>query len=179
MKTCGRCKIPKSLDNFTKDKRQKDGLDRRCIQCKAEMYALVDKEERAKWRKEYYESHKEHELALSAVYKRENAEYYKEYISEYYKKFPERGAAKTAKYRASKLKATPPWVTPDQLEEMYLIYKNCPKGYHVDHIVPLQGKEVKGLHVPWNLQYLPAKVNQRKSNRISCQEWSTPALAAG
>ena len=59
--------------------------------------------------------------------------------------------------------ATPPWVS---RKELRLIYENRPKGYHVDHIHPLKHPLLCGLHVPWNLQYLPATDNLRKRNSL-------------
>ena len=52
-------------------------------------------------------------------------------------------------------------------KQIDLIYLNRPDGFHVDHIVPISGKNVSGLHVPWNLQYLPALENQRKQNKLT------------
>ena len=68
-----------------------------------------------------------------------------------------------AKRRAMKFKATPKWANLDKIKEIYL---NCPKGFHVDHIIPLQSKKVCGLHVHNNLRIITAHQNQLKSNSL-------------
>jgi 5-methylcytosine-specific restriction endonuclease McrA len=65
--------------------------------------------------------------------------------------------------KAMKLSRVPSWANIEKIRE---IYSACPSGHHVDHIVPLQGKFVSGLHVETNLQYLPALENLRKHNKF-------------
>ena len=71
--------------------------------------------------------------------------------------------ANSNRRRAKKLNAIVAWTNIEKIKE---IYKNCPKGYHVDHIIPLQGKNVSGLHVENNLQYLTATQNISKGNKL-------------
>ncbi|MBU3668272.1 MAG: hypothetical protein FGM53_07065 [Rhodocyclaceae bacterium] len=80
-------------------------------------------------------------------------------------------AVNTAKRRAAKLKRTPTWLTEDELwmiSQAYSIASVRTKmfgfAWHVDHIVPLQGEAVSGLHVPWNLQVIPGRDNIAKNN---------------
>jgi len=50
-------------------------------------------------------------------------------------------------------------------EQIVNIYKTCPDNMQVDHIIPLLNKDVCGLHVPWNLQFLDKEVNNLKNNK--------------
>jgi hypothetical protein len=89
--------------------------------------------------------------------------------------------------QAQLLKAMPTWADREAIrviyEERERIVRETGVDHHVDHVYPLQGKDVCGLHVPWNLQVIPALANQRKSNRIlpeySGQAWrqAIPAVA--
>lgn len=68
-----------------------------------------------------------------------------------------------ATYRSKKIQATPIWANLDKISE---IYSNCPVGYHVDPIIPLNNADVCGLHCEDNLQYLLASDNMSKSNKF-------------
>ena len=70
---------------------------------------------------------------------------------------------KAKKARASKLGSP---ISYRYLFELMDIYDKCPKGMQVDHIIPLNGIIVSGLHVPWNLQYLSPEENNKKSNKF-------------
>lgn len=79
--------------------------------------------------------------------------------------------AHTIKRRISKRNRMPKWITPDEhwlIEQAYVLAQLRTKlfgfSWHVDHIFPLQGKLVSGLHVPENLQVIPGVENVRKSN---------------
>ncbi len=78
--------------------------------------------------------------------------------------------ARGAKRKAVQLNATPPWADQQAIAKFY---EKCARitaetgvEHHVDHVIPLQGKNVCGLHVHTNLQILPATENLRKSNRF-------------
>ena len=91
-------------------------------------------------------------------------------------KHREKHNAKAAKYRASKRNATPSWLDNEMkwmIEEIYELAKvrtgMTNIKWQVDHIVPLKGKKVCGLHVPWNLQVITQEDNYRKHNKFKVE----------
>lgn len=81
--------------------------------------------------------------------------------------------ATSAKRRAKKLQATPSWADHEAISAVYSEAQRLQAllgvPLHVDHVVPLQGELVCGLHVETNLQIIPATLNRKKSNKFKVQ----------
>ena len=58
------------------------------------------------------------------------------------------------------------WLTFKQKKQIAQMYAFRPRNHTVDHIVPSRGENVSGLHVPWNLQWLPHKDNSKKGSNF-------------
>lgn len=186
MKKCTKCKEFKELTCFSKRSASKDGLSSQCRDCcskRGKIYRKIHVEEIRESARIYRENHKEEIKEYHQVYYQKNKPIYYERNKDWNENNREqvralwRKSAKKPKNmrrhkkneatrRARKIKATPKWLSDEQLQEIRVIYDNCPEGSHVDHIVPLKGKEVCGLHVPWNLQYLTASQNFKKNNKL-------------
>ncbi len=83
---------------------------------------------------------------------------------------PDKMGAKKAARRAAIKQAFPLWARGLDFASIYRLRADITAltgiEHHVDHIVPLKGETVCGLHVPWNLEVIPAKVNQSKKNKL-------------
>lgn len=181
-KICKSCDIEKPLSEFGNNYIELDGKSRYCRIC--------GNKQVKEWRLKNSERHK---MNVANGYRRRKPERVKkvrvqitktaEQIANmrnkerarcalYYKKYPEKGAAKSAKRNAKKKNAIPKWFSEYDaftIDEAYLLSKlrTVSTGFkwHVDHIVPLLSKLVCGLHTCFNIQVIPASVNIRKGNR--------------
>jgi len=96
-------------------------------------------------------------------WQKENRELMNTSQEEYRKKNLSYHASKEAMYRTQKRISS---LQHFYREEILKIYEEARhSGLSVDHIVPLRGKLVCGLHVPWNLQIMPLIENIKKGNK--------------
>ena len=180
MKQCSKCKQYKSFEYFAKDNNNKYGLRSSCKFCNntynAEYYMANEEKEKARaatYRKNEPEKHRNAIKTWQKANPEKNKGYNAKAVSKWQKANPEKNNAKAAKYRASKLNRTPKWLTESDWVEINWAYKiasDCTKEtgikHEVDHVIPLQGDIVSGLHVPGNLQIITKTRNSSKRNKL-------------
>ena len=153
-KSCSKCKEFKRLTEFNKHQKTKDGLSPHCKEC------------HSKYTKKWYSDNKQRRKDLTTKWISENRYRWNELRVLNYHKNIERSRMLGLKNVNRRSRYLTHSLSGLFKKEIDLIYKNRPKGFHVDHIIPLQGNNVCGLHVPWNLQYLLASENLSKSNKF-------------
>lgn len=153
MKLCYACKLVQPVINFHKNKSKKLGIADDCKPC-------------ARARANTWASqNRERSRLKAAAWYGANRERATETVKRYRNAHPEKKQFWERKRLAALTLATPSWLSEGERRIIDWAYAACPADKAVDHIVPIQGKEVCGLNVPWNLQYLTSKENARKSNQ--------------
>lgn len=136
---------------------------------KSRKYKLENRDRILARRRELYQKNKKHNVERVRTWRAANPD--KKQTIEHGRinraKNKDKRRLHQANRRAAKLNATPSWLTEDHAEEIKDIYTEA-SGFSltVDHIIPLKGELVCGLHVPWNLQLLTRSENSAKGNRI-------------
>ena len=191
MKLCVTCKAEKSLSEFYKRKDSPDGYRNDCKDCRkiSASKSYYNNQESCKQRykeayaqrkeanpnllADWYAKNREQDLEKSKLAYQANAEERKEYQRLWSKTNRGTANALSKNYKLKKINATPKWLSESQLLHIKCKYQLAAmfnihgvEAWHVDHIVPIRGKDVCGLHVPWNLRVIPAKDNMTKGNRI-------------
>lgn len=184
-KQCGRCGELKSIESFCICRSSSDGRHSNCKSCeviRVSEWAANNVDKVNKWLEENRPSvnRRQYEKRRTAILKQrralrlENPEKFRARDREASKRNIVTIRAKSARRRASRQRATPSWLTAAQkmqIRQFYVVAREKEMRtdikHHVDHIVPLRGSKVCGLHVPWNLQVLTEEDNCRKHNRFS------------
>ncbi len=127
------------------------------------------KEEKAAYAKQYNAGHKEERNAHGRLYYKANKEKEAARGRRYRAAHPEKGTEKAAWRKLVLLQRTPPWVNRDKIKKLYAESQRLTDAtgiqHSVDHIIPLNGKLISGLHVETNLQILTLAENSAKSNK--------------
>lgn len=172
---CSRCQQDKEPELFSRSKNSR-GRNYWCKECQKDHnknWMKENSQHRKRYEKSYREQNREEIREKKREWDAKNFEHRRSYRILNRAYYRER-----AQFRYSRMRcATPPWLNQDHLYEIQKFHwlasdLRCITGesYHVDHIVPILGSDVCGLHVPWNLQILPADLNVAKNN--SFEVWS-------
>lgn len=157
MKMCPECKEELPLDAFGFVPSRK--VNMRCRPCNI----LVA----ARW----YAENKDRKRQYDAKRRKEKRHLYRLASKTWREAHRDRKNACTSVRRKRVKSRTPKYISPSTMKCFYESAQrvsNClGVQHHVDHIVPLRGKKVSGLHVPWNLRVVPAFLNMKKSNKYS------------
>lgn len=126
------------------------------------------------YKREYYarsESERQNQAARARRWMEANPEKSAANSNAYRRRNLAAAAARQQRRRAKLLKCMPSWANLDAIQKFYDLAKELTDQtgipHEVDHIIPLQGELVTGLHIETNLQVLPAKVNRSKGARFS------------
>ena len=173
-KTCKICKETKLTALFYRDKRSKDlcsSYCRECTKAKANAAYSENKDLHNARSNAYRRANMPKIREIAAKYRAKNRERINSYSSSWVKENRLNSTLNTAKYRSAKLQRTPAWLTESDLLRIKCYYqvaamrtRESGQSWDVDHIIPLKGRFVSGLHVPNNLRVIPASENKRKTN---------------
>ena len=140
-------------------------------------YYQENRDEIAARNKKYREENREKVAARAKRYYEENRDKHLARDKKYCAENPEKKAAAVAKRRSAKIERIPSWSNDDDLKAIKKIYARCKRinkltgvEHQVDHVIPLQGDSISGLHHSTNLAIIPAALNRSKKNKWEFQE---------
>lgn len=177
MRTCRTCKVIKPLSDYQAHSSYKDGLSTQCKVCvsayrRAIRAANIERDR--SYSRKYKNKNREFILQRNKEYVLANPEKRKATMKAYRQANPEKDLESTRRRQAAALLRTPKWLSVNDvwmMQEAYKLARLRTKitgfSWHVDHVLPLQGKTVSGLHTPYNLQVIPAKQNLVKANKVN------------
>lgn len=167
-KVCSKCFETKPLSCFYKDKSKQDGLRPDCKQCVNERIVRDPQKAREYWAS-YYGDHRDELLNKKRVYHAENMDRVSERSKKWRKNNPSSVKDASVRHRMRRKKAIPPWANLKLIDLFYAQarYKSDLTGvpHEVDHIIPVSGKTVCGLHCEQNMRVITSEENKHKSNR--------------